>query len=103
VTLALLHLRGQRKPAVGVVHGLLGASGLALLLIALRGPRHGDALGMGSFGISAAVLFGIALALGLLVLLLFRRAPRAAGIAVAAHATIAITAFVLLLAWTSSG
>jgi len=60
-------------------------------------------MGMGSFGTAAAVLFGLALTLGPSMVLLFRRAPRIAGLAVAAHATLAITAFVLLLAWLSAG
>ena len=60
-------------------------------------------MGMGSFGIAAAVLFGAALIFGLLIVLLFRRTPRFAGVAVAAHASLAITAFVLLLAWLSAG
>jgi hypothetical protein len=103
VTLALLSLRGRRFRLAGVIHGLAGAAGLGLLMAALQGPRHGDAMGMGSFGAAAAVLFGFALALGLTLPWLFGRAPRASGLAVATHATFAITAFVLFLAWTSAG
>jgi hypothetical protein len=101
VTLALRHLRGGRWPVVGIVHGLLGAVGLGLLVIALQGPRRGDAMGVGSFGIAAAVLFGIALAFGPFIPLLKNRARRFAGLLMATHATAAITAFVLLLAWVS--
>jgi hypothetical protein len=103
VTLALLYLRGQRRPPVGIVHGVAGAIGLCLLLIALQGPRRGDAMGAGSFGMAAAVLFGIAFAIGPFILLLNRRAPRFAGLTIASHASVAITAFVLLLAWVSFG
>jgi hypothetical protein len=103
VTLALRYLRGGRLPVVGVVHGLMGATGLVLLVVALQGPRRGVAMGVGSFGVVAAVLFGIALTLGPFVPLLTKRVPRAAGVVLAAHASIAITAFVLFLAWTSMG
>lgn len=103
MTLALLFLRGRRLPALGVVHGLVGAGGIALLVTVLRGPRRGDAMGVGSFGIAAAVLFGIALAIGLTVPLLYRRAPLASGAVIAIHGSVAITAYVLFLAWSSMG
>ncbi len=102
-TLALLWLRGAVKPVAGVIHGLLGASGLGLLIFTLQGPRHGDAMGVGSFGVAAAVLFGIALTLGPFIPLSMKRSPRVAGVIVATHATLAITGFVLFLAWTSLG
>jgi hypothetical protein len=88
---------------MGVVHGLLGADGFFLLITALQGPRRGDAMGVGSFGVAATVLFGIALTIGLCIPLTLKRSPRIAGLIIATHATIAITAFVLLLAWASMG
>ena len=60
-------------------------------------------MGVGSFGTAAATLFGIALTLGLLIPLMTKRSPRVAGFIIATHATIAVTAFVLLLAWASIG
>jgi hypothetical protein len=102
-TLALLYLRGVVKPIAGVLHGLLGVTGLGLLILALRGPRHGDAMGVGSFGITAAVLVGVALTIGPFIPLSAKRSPRVAGVVIATHATLAITGFVLLLAWTSLG
>ena len=102
MVLGLLWLKGDgRRPRTGLAHGLLGATGLSLLLLALQGPRRGEAMGMGSFGSIAAVLFALALTLGPLMPLLSKRTPRAAGVALAAHAVLAITAFVLLLAWVS--
>jgi hypothetical protein len=100
---ALLYLRGGGRPIVGIVHGVTGAAGLGLLAVALQGPRRGDAMGVGSFGQVAAVLFGVALLVGPFVPLLQRRAPPFAGIAIATHASLAITAFVLFLAWASLG
>jgi hypothetical protein len=103
--LAGLYLHGPsgRKPILAVLHGLVAAAGVGLLLIALRGPRRGDAMGVGSFGIVAAVLFGIALVLGPFISVLYRRSPAAAGAVIATHASLAITGFVVFLAWVSMG
>jgi ABC-type transporter Mla maintaining outer membrane lipid asymmetry permease subunit MlaE len=49
------------------------------------------------------VLLGIALALGLVFAMLRRLAPRLAGVVIATHASAAITAYVLFLAWASMG
>ncbi len=69
-----------------------------MLLFALRGPARGVGAGVASFGTIAAVLFAGALLTGVMVLLLRRNA-----LAIAVHATIAITSYVLLLAWNSLG
>lgn len=68
------------------------------MLLALRGPARGVAAGVGSFGTVAAALFAAALLTGG-VLLLRRRS----GLVMAIHAGIAITAYVILLAWNSLG
>jgi hypothetical protein len=101
--LALWHLRatdGAGRPplAAGIAHGLAGAVGLVVLLLALTGPPRGVAAGVGSFGTLAAVLFAGALATGVAVLVLRRKA-----VVIAIHAGIAITGYVLLLAWSSLG
>jgi hypothetical protein len=103
VSLALAYLRGTppRNPIAGAVHGLTGAVGLGTLIVTLQGPRRGDAQGVGSFGGFAAVLFGVALVLGLLIRLMAQRTPRVAGVVIATHASLAITAFVVILAWAS--
>ena len=105
VILAMLHLRGTggRKPRLAILHGLVGAIGFSLLLIALQGPRRGDAMGVGSFGVVASVLFGAALALGPFISFLRRRSPLTAGVTIATHASVAIAGFVLYLAWVSIG
>jgi hypothetical protein len=104
VTLALLYLRGTTQVrGLGLVHGTVGAAGFALLVIVLQGPRRGDALGVGSFGTAAAVLFAVALALGPFIPLLMKRLPRTAGLVIATHAGAAITGFVLFMAWMSMG
>jgi hypothetical protein len=102
-TLALWHLRatgnGSRPPlAAGIAHGVLGGAGLLVLLLALRGPPRGVDAGVGSFGtISAALLAGALLA-GIVMLLLRRKATM-----MTIHAGIAITGYVLLLAWNALG
>ena len=72
--------------------------GFAVLLLALRGPARGVDAGAGSFGTVAAVLFACAMLTGI-VLLLQRRKPAVMAI----HAGIAITGYVLLLAWNALG
>jgi hypothetical protein len=101
--LALWHLRATddvKGPplAAGVAHGIAGAIGLIVLLLALRGPARGVDAGVGSFGSVAAGLFAGALATGIGILLLRRKA-----IVMTVHAGIAITGYVLLLAWNSLG
>jgi hypothetical protein len=97
--LALWHLRGPevttRPPLIaGIAHGLLGATALAALLVALQGPPRGVESGAGQFGTVSAVLFAAALITGIALLLLHRK-----GLVMAIHAGIAITGYVLFLAW----
>ena len=101
--LALWHLRAtaaqQRPPiAAGIAHGSVGAVGLAVLLLALRGPARGVDAGAGSFGTLAAVLFAGALLTGVLLLVGRRKV-----VVMTIHAGIAITGYVLLLAWNALG
>lgn len=98
--LALWHLRGTSRPpiALGIAHAVVGAAGLGMLLLALRGPARGVAAGAGSFGTVAAVLFGGALLTGVALLLWHRK-----GAVMAIHAGIAIAGYVMLMAWVSLG
>jgi hypothetical protein len=101
--LAFAHLRASRLPPwpVGALHGVAGATGLAVLIMALQGPARGAEYGVSSFGPAATALVALALLMGLVVLLLARRFKRTSGLAIAIHSTIAVTAFVLLLAYVS--
>jgi len=101
--LALWHLRSTddatRPPlSAGLAHGAAGAVGLAVLLLALRGPPRGIEAGAGSFGTTAAILFGAALLTGIVIFFVRNKA-----VVIAIHAGIAITGYVLLLAWDSLG
>ena len=73
-------------------------------MLTLQGLRHGDAMGVGSFGQVAAVLFGIALTIGPFSTVSEpSHVSGFAGVVIAFHAGVAVTAFVLLLAWASFG
>jgi len=102
-TLGFWHLRateGIKPPpiAAGIVHGITGTIGLGALTFGLRGPPRGVGTGVSAFGPTAAILFAAALLTGI-ILLLLRRKP----VVMAIHAGIAITGYVLLLAWNALG
>jgi hypothetical protein len=102
LVLALLFAHGTAYPRlVGWLHGALGVAALVLLLLALRGPPRGMAMGAGSFGVIAAWLLGVALVFGLLMLNRSLRRGTIPGAAVAVHATLAIAGFVVLVAYAS--
>jgi hypothetical protein len=105
IVLALLHMRGSRRPhwLAGAAHGGIGATGLTALLLALRGPPRGVLTGVESFGAIAAVLAAFTLEAGLGVELLLRRNRTIGGLAIAVHATLAITAYVMLAAYLALG
>ena len=95
--LALLYMCGRALRApwpIGILHGALGTTGLAALLLVLRNGLPPSAMGTTGFAPAAAVLLGIALLLGLVIGL--RRRPT--GVLVAVHASVAIAGFVVL--WT---
>ena len=96
LALPYLHSGWRRPPSqVRLLHGGLGALGLALLLLVLYRGLPPSTMGTAGFGQTAAVLFGLALVLGL-AMALFRVRP--AGVLVAFHAGLAIGGFAVL--WT---
>jgi len=108
VVLALLHLRAtsaaQRPPwTAGAVHGVGGVIGLALLLIALRGPPRGVLSGTGSFGLQAAGFLGAAMVAGIGIIVLARRGSQSISLMMVVHGLLAMTGYVLLLAYVSLG
>jgi hypothetical protein len=101
--LGLWHLRpdvGRPRAWMGIMHGIAGTAGLAILLLALRGPERGIASGVGAFGTIAAWLFAAAAATGVLIWIRRRKGPAGTMIV---HAGIAIAGWVMLLAWNSLG
>ena len=68
---------------------------------ALQGPPRGVATGTAGFGTTAAVLFATAAIVGLGIVALSRRRAAVPGAAIAVHAAMAITGYVVLLAWVA--
>ena len=105
--LALHFLRGRevaRPPwPAAAAHGVLGAVGLAVLLLVLRQGLPPSAEGIAGFGPAAAVLLALALAAGLGIAFAARRGRRPPGLLVAVHAGVAIAGFVVLWAVVSLG
>ncbi|MBV8537505.1 MAG: hypothetical protein JO128_18035 [Alphaproteobacteria bacterium] len=100
--LAVLHLLPQR-PAIpswlSALHGLLATAGFVVLVLALRGPARGAASGAGSFGLIAAGLAAAALIAGVAILAARLRKKPFTGFLVGGHATLAVSAFVILAAY----
>ena len=103
--LAVLHLREGAAPPpwpFGALHGTIGVGGLALLVLALRGPPRGVEQGVGSFGTIAAVLLALAVLLAIALIAARLRGKRLAGTLIGAHATLAISGFVVLMVYVLS-
>lgn len=104
--LGLLFLMQTRRwPwVVAAVHGAVGAAGLLLLILF---PAASDALaterGVAVFPRYSVWLLGIALVAGLGIAFLPIRTRRNRGLLIAVHATIAICAYTLLLAYRALG
>lgn len=103
---AVLHMReGAPMPAwpLGVMHGLIGLGGLALLGLTLRGPARGAGQGTQGFGLAAAAVLAVAALVGLALLAARLRKRRVNRGLIAVHATIAVTGFVVLAAYFFAG
>jgi hypothetical protein len=100
--LAVLHLRTTVLPAapwqLAALHGAIGVSGLGCLLLSLRGASRGVDQGVASFGAISAALLTMAALAGIAVMLTHWR-KRRAGALIGLHATLAISAFVVLAAY----
>lgn len=102
----LLDSEGARKPRLAWVraHGIGGVAAAALLAAALAaGPVRGAATGTEAFGAAALALFVAAAVLGPFAARWIGRARKLGGVAAAAHATIAVTGLVLLIAYVALG
>jgi hypothetical protein len=105
--LAVLHLRTEGAVAppwtLAALHGFLAIAGLGGLALALRGPPRGLDQGTGSFGMIAVALMASAAVLGAGFLATRLRKRRLAGMAVAVHATLAVSGFVILAVYVLAG
>jgi hypothetical protein len=83
--------------ALPLVHGVIGAAGLAFLFLALHRGLPESHFGTAGFGPTAAALLGLALAIGVATIPAAWRQRRPAGALVGAHAGFAIAGLVVLL------
>ena len=100
--LATLHLREGAAPPpwpFGALHGVIGIGGLALLAFAVRAPQRGLDEGTGSFGTIAAALLLLAALTAAGLLRARLRQTRLSGALIGAHATLAVSGFVILLVY----
>ena len=100
VALPLLDKTRRRSAWIAAIHGMLGLCALAALVVALQGPARGVATGVANFGAAAAALLAIAAVLGLTLPLVSRGLV---GLLAGIHAGAAITACLLVMAWTALG
>ena len=98
--LAVLQLRGGGPPPIpwqaGAVHGLVGAAGLALLVLALDRPGPPAPPGTGGFRFAGVVILSLALLAGLTILGVRLRRGRFGSGLVGVHAALAITGLAVL-------
>ena len=83
----------------GVMHGVIGAAGLAVLFFSLGGAPRGVEFGVQSFGIIAAYIGAAGLLMGLIIAALNFFAKKRASWLVGAHVTVAVAAYLFLMAY----
>lgn len=105
--LAVLQLRSGGPPPIpwpaGAAHGLVGAAGLAALVLALASPGPPAPPGTGGFRLAGAVVLGLALLAGLVILGVRLRRGRFGPGLVGVHATLALTGLAVLAARLLAG
>ena len=100
VLLGLEYLRRVRsKPTMIGLHLLLGAGGLEVIAMLLRGTPDGAVLPAGAIGQVAAGLLAFALCSGLVAPLVGRRSRATMNVALVTHVTASAAGFVLCLLW----
>ncbi len=96
----ILAVRHLSSPVTAAVHGLLGASALGALVYRLvNGVPVDDRYGAASFGPASATLAALAVLAGVGTAVLGRRFAGRRGLLMAVHASVAVAAYVLLLAY----
>lgn len=91
------HVRS--KPALIGFHLLLGAGGLEVTVMLLRGAPSGAAMPVGLLLKAAAGLLGFALLSGLVAPIIGRRSRGTMNVALCVHVSAAASGFLLCLAW----
>jgi hypothetical protein len=102
LTVRYLSSQHLAERSFGIGHGFFGVAGLAALLVALaHGARGGDRYGLAIFVPVAAGLAALAALVGIVIALRGRRLHRNVEILIGLHAMLAVTAYVMLLAFYS--
>ncbi len=104
--LAVLHMRENAAlPPLpwGLLHAATALAGLVLLAIAISGPVHGLRQGTAGFGAAAAALLVFAALLGAALLAARLRRGKVSDGLIGMHAMIAISGFVVLMAYYFAG
>jgi hypothetical protein len=103
VVLGLQYLRGERsKPVVIGLHLLFGAGGLEVMALLLHGTPDRRIEPAGSLLTPAAALVMAAMFSGLVAPMVGRKSRLTMNVALVVHVSVAITGFVLLLAWSAT-
>jgi hypothetical protein len=97
ISVRFLGNRGLPSRAIGPAPGMSGLSALILALVS--GAGTSDRYGTASFGPAAAILAALAALAGVGIGILGRRATCSIGFLIGAHASLMVTAYVLLLAY----
>ena len=92
----------KKIPLIAMIHGAAGATAVALLLLALQGPRRGVQTGAGGFGWTAFCMMALALAGGVTILSFQLRRKGAPTLLIALHAMLGLGGAVMLSAWWAS-
>ena len=94
------YLRGERNSqTLAGVHLLLGAGGLELLVMLLRGTPSGETVAHQAMGSTVALVIAGALLTGLFVPIIAQSRPGIVGGSLAVHASVATIGFGMLLLW----
>jgi hypothetical protein len=94
------YLMGVRNTrALIALHLILGIAGLEVLMLLMRGAPDGRAAVIGSGGMIAALLLGVAMFSGFLVPILAPSRPNTIGPMIAVHTTVAALGYGLLVIW----
>ncbi len=94
------YLTGSRNaPWLAALHLLLGAGGLEVMAMLLRGTPGGQTAAAGSFGVWAALLLAATLMSGLFVAIIVKPWPQGVGVSLLVHALVGLAGFLALLGW----
>lgn len=94
------YLRGERNSqTLAGVHLLLGAGGLEVMVMLLRGAPSGETVAHHAMGSTVALVIAGALLSGLFVPIIAKSRPGIIGGSLAVHASAGTIGFVMLLLW----